>query len=301
MVVVYGTVCLDRLHRVPYLPTKGTYVEIAEDVEALGGEAANTALALKRWGLQPVLVGNPIGSGSAADQLARLIDGAGLSRERVPGGPFEAPICEVFVTPDGDRTMMGRGFRQMEERSDPSLIPLEPSGWFTADPNHGRVAREAVRMAIGAGMKCYLMDFVREDDPVPPGGWWQSSSHWLGRRGDSEENQRWLQAWVKRTGANGILTDGGGGFYAGGPRWPVRPYPSFPVGRAVDSTGAGDVFRAGMLFGLSQGWATPDCLRFAAAAGCLNCQALGATPGIPTRREVEALIAANPKVAAGFD
>ena len=46
--------------------------------------------------------------------------------------------------------------------------------------------------------------------------------------------------------------------------------PAFNV-KAVDVTGAGDVFRAGFIYGLLKKWAVPDVLRFANAAAALSC------------------------------
>ena len=57
--------------------------------------------------------------------------------------------------------------------------------------------------------------------------------------------------------------------------------PAFRV-PVVDSTGAGDIFHAGSIYGLLQGWSTEDTLRFAAAAAALKCEKLGGRPGIPT-------------------
>ena len=56
--------------------------------------------------------------------------------------------------------------------------------------------------------------------------------------------------------------------------------PAFPV-TAVDSTGAGDVFHGGYLFGLLQGWGFPAVLSFAAALAALKCTRLGGRNGIP--------------------
>lgn len=50
---------------------------------------------------------------------------------------------------------------------------------------------------------------------------------------------------------------------------------------AVDSTGAGDIFHAGCIYGLLQEWPVSDTLRFAAAAAALKCEELGGRPGIP--------------------
>jgi sulfofructose kinase len=50
----------------------------------------------------------------------------------------------------------------------------------------------------------------------------------------------------------------------------------------ADTTGAGDIFHAGCIYGLLQGWPTERTLRFAAAAAALKCERLGGRPGIPT-------------------
>jgi sugar/nucleoside kinase (ribokinase family) len=68
----------------------------------------------------------------------------------------------------------------------------------------------------------------------------------------------------------------------------IHHAPAFHV-EAVDTTGAGDVFRAGVIYALLRGWPTPDLLRFANAAAAVSCTRLGALGGIPTLDEVEAL------------
>jgi sugar/nucleoside kinase (ribokinase family) len=65
--------------------------------------------------------------------------------------------------------------------------------------------------------------------------------------------------------------------------------PAFPV-HAVDTTGAGDVFRAGFVYGALAGWPTLEILRFANAAAAVSCTRLGAISAIPTRAEVEQLL-----------
>ena len=72
----------------------------------------------------------------------------------------------------------------------------------------------------------------------------------------------------------------------------VHYAPAFAV-EAVDTTGAGDVFRAGFLFALLRGWPTEDTLRFANAAAAISCTRLGALGGIPSLDEVEELVASG--------
>ena len=68
--------------------------------------------------------------------------------------------------------------------------------------------------------------------------------------------------------------------------------PAFQV-EAVDTTGAGDVFRAGFIYAMLRGWPTDDILRFANAAAAVSCTRLGALGGIPSLEEVEALAASG--------
>jgi sugar/nucleoside kinase (ribokinase family) len=66
--------------------------------------------------------------------------------------------------------------------------------------------------------------------------------------------------------------------------------PGFPV-RAVDTTGSGDVFRAGFIFATLRGWSVGTALTFANAAAAISCTRPGAMDGVPSLQEVEELIA----------
>jgi sugar/nucleoside kinase (ribokinase family) len=54
----------------------------------------------------------------------------------------------------------------------------------------------------------------------------------------------------------------------------------------ADTTGAGDSFDAGFVYGYLQRWPLDQTLRFAAACGSLSTQAVGGTTGQPTLEEV---------------
>ena len=69
-VLVFGTVCLDRLRTVGSIPEPGGYVEILDEELFLGGEAANTACALHEWGVSIALMPNPIGTDEAGRFIA---------------------------------------------------------------------------------------------------------------------------------------------------------------------------------------------------------------------------------------
>jgi sugar/nucleoside kinase (ribokinase family) len=67
--------------------------------------------------------------------------------------------------------------------------------------------------------------------------------------------------------------------------------PAFIV-NATDTTGAGDVFRAGFIYGLLQGYNLGDIVRFASAAAAASCTREGAMSSVPTPADVEHLLRA---------
>ncbi len=68
--------------------------------------------------------------------------------------------------------------------------------------------------------------------------------------------------------------------------------PAFMV-HAVDTTGAGDVFRGGFIYALVQGLPIEQALRTANAAAAVSCTRLGALNGVPTMDEIQTLMTAN--------
>lgn len=67
---------------------------------------------------------------------------------------------------------------------------------------------------------------------------------------------------------------------------------SFAV-EAVDTTGCGDVFHGGYIYGLLQGWILARTLEFAAACAALKTRAVGGRTAIACLSEVEEFIAAR--------
>ena len=72
--------------------------------------------------------------------------------------------------------------------------------------------------------------------------------------------------------------------------------PAFRI-NAIDTTGAGDVFRGGFIYGTLQGWPTEQVLRFANAAAAVSCTRLGALAGVPELTDVETMLAESQSTA----
>ena len=62
--------------------------------------------------------------------------------------------------------------------------------------------------------------------------------------------------------------------------------PAYPV-NAIDTTGCGDVFHAGVTYGIVQGWDAEKCLDLGAWAAAMVSTQMGGRKGIPTHMELE--------------
>jgi ribokinase len=85
--------------------------------------------------------------------------------------------------------------------------------------------------------------------------------------------------------ANIIVTSGSQGAYLHS-KAESRQVPAFSV-QAVDTTGAGDAFVAGMAVALAEGQPLAAAARFAAAVGALATTKHGAQPSLPTKTAVQ--------------
>jgi sugar/nucleoside kinase (ribokinase family) len=90
-----------------------------------------------------------------------------------------------------------------------------------------------------------------------------------------------------RTGTVAVKLGGGGGLARRGAEL-VRAE-GFEV-EAIDTTGAGDAFDAGFVFGVVRGWSLDRSLALANACGALSCRAVGGVEAQPTLEEALALI-----------
>ena len=86
-----------------------------------------------------------------------------------------------------------------------------------------------------------------------------------------------------------VLTDAGDDItllLRDGQRMTIGP----PAVEAVDTTGAGDIFKSGLLYGLLRELPLPEAAKWGAAAGSLICQYAGTTQTLAPLSAVEALI-----------
>ena len=83
-----------------------------------------------------------------------------------------------------------------------------------------------------------------------------------------------------------IVTFGGSGshIYADGQRFEI---PCVNADKLVDPTGCGDAYRAGLLYGIANGWDWITCGRLASTMGAIKIASRGGQNHKPTREEIE--------------
>jgi sugar/nucleoside kinase (ribokinase family) len=284
--IIYGTICLDAVWRVTALPEPGGYVDVLEALMSVGGEATNTALALQKWGAKVALAGNAIARDSDGEQLlalfARDAPDIDLSHiEVVPTG--ETPYCLCIATPDGNRTMMGRGFTNV--RSTPLSPELARSAKvFTMEPNAYQAGLRAFEVARDAGMTIIPMDYTGEPEVNRASRVVQTSTDHVGDKA-AESLELYAESIRDVYGPITVVTRGDRGCIVAAPG-ETRRVAAYRAPEVVDTTGAGDVFRAGLLFGEIRGWDIWQTVEFASAAASLNCTTMGGAGGVKSLEEV---------------
>lgn len=262
--------------------------------EVSGGSAANTLAGLAALGARCDFIGqvadDQLGEVFAHDIRAVGIDFATPARA---GDPPTAR-CLIFVTPDGQRTMntyLGASQFLPAEALDEAVIAdaavlyLEGYLW---DPEEPRAAmRKAIAAAKNAGRKVAftLSDaFVIERHGADFRAMIEAgeidilfaNEHELAsltETGDFEEGLARLAPKVPVL----VVTrsEKGAVAIAGGERAEV---PAEPIDKVVDTTGAGDLFAAGFLFGHVRNRPLGECLRIGAICACEIISHYGARP-----------------------
>jgi ribokinase len=98
--------------------------------------------------------------------------------------------------------------------------------------------------------------------------------------------------WLLAKGVQTVIVTLGGRGSLMATREGKKLVPSFKV-QPLDTTGAGDVFNGALAVALGEGKPLLEAARFANAAGAISITRLGAQPAAPSRKEIDAFLAAN--------
>ena len=272
------------------------YRDMGPATEMSGGSAANTIVGVANLGARAAYVGKV-----RDDQIGRLythdIRAAGVAFETMPASDGPATGCSyILVTPDGERTMntyLGAAQELMPSDIDEAqiaasrIVYLEGYLW---DPKSAKEAFvKAAGIAHGAGRQVALtlsdsfcvdryrdefLDLMRKGtvDLVFAN---EAELHSLYQTSDFDTALGQLRADTKL----GVVTRSEKGCVVASQDGVVA-VPASPIQKLVDTTGAGDLFAAGFLFGLVRNAGHEAAGRLGALAAAEVIQHIGARPQV---------------------
>jgi sugar/nucleoside kinase (ribokinase family) len=296
-VVGVGLNATDTLIHVSSFPQSGSKVEYEAETVMPGGQVATTVVACQTWGLSTRYVGK-LGDDDASRLHAQEFLRAGTEAHliNVPRTPSARSL--ILIDHTGERTVLCR----RDER-----LTLQPAElrreWIVnaralhVDGHDTAAATLAARWAREAGVLVIAdlddtyegvhellnnIDFLIVSRDLP------------GRLTGKPNLKTALREMQRRfgcrltaatLGADGVLAWNGEQFHHA---------PAFRV-PVVDTTGAGDIFHAGFIYALLQGWPLPRSLDFSCAAAAINCMAEGARGAIWPVNQIESFMVATPR------
>jgi ribokinase len=289
-VLCYGEIGIDNIIQAEGLPSPENAIFPKSDSYHGGGAASNTAVWLANLGVKVKLTGNVIGRDLYGDMIMeglRKLPSIDLNlveqREEVI-----TPFTRAIVTPDGERSFLIFWYPQAP-KVQLTKDMLENVKYLALDLYGGPERLETARLAFEVGVSTTIGDVIWPAHPALPFTGIATNSGPYIRQNfpgvDLRQHARRLQSISKGTV---ITTDGPGMIHAldaQGNGFTVQP----PAVTALDATGAGDAFRAGLLYGLLRGFDLPRSVCWGVAAGSLKVQNLGAATTLPDVREIESL------------
>jgi sugar/nucleoside kinase (ribokinase family) len=272
------------------------YRDMGPATEMSGGSAANTIVGIASFGARAAYVGKV-----KEDQIGRLythdIRAAGVAFDTRPASDGPATGCSyILVTDDGERTMntyLGAAQELTPADIDAAqiaaskIVYLEGYLW---DPQSAKEAFvKAATIAHDSGREVALtlsdafcvdryrgefLELLRNGtvDLIFAN---EAELHSLYQTSDFDTALKQLRDDAKL----GVVTRSEKGCVVAS-RAGVIAVPAFPVDRIVDTTGAGDLFAAGFLFGLVRGAGFENAGRLGALAAAEVIQHIGARPQV---------------------
>lgn len=302
-VLVVGSANVDIVVEAERLPAPGETVLGGDRKEYWGGKGANQAIAALRAGAEVRFV-SATGSDRYGAAYRKRLAAAGIQRRgliAVPGPTGGALIVvdpsgknQIAVSPGANARLTPRRIgerRGVLDFGDVVLAQLEiPAATVAAAFRSARRRGAATVLnpapapeTIPAGLLSLVDVLVpNETEAARLAG----SRLAGGRRPPGEAALAGLCRALRARGPGAVvLTAGEAGALVSGEEGTVWVRPPGGI-RALDTTGAGDVFAGALAASLAEGAALSGAARFAVAAASLSVRKRGAQEGIPGRRAI---------------
>jgi sulfofructose kinase len=289
-VVGMGLNSVDFIAVVPEFPTLNSKMEITKFSKQGGGQVATAMVALSRWGVKTKYIGkvgaDEWGQFSLISIQQEGVDASSMMIEPDATSQFAMIIVDRA---SGERTILwNRDERLMYRKRELKREEVCSGKLLLLDGHDIQAAILCAKWAKEEGIPIILdidkvdpltSELIREIDFVI------TSSKFPSLYTGITDLEKALLELQKHTSGFLCATLGREGAVAliNGELLRVK---AFKV-NTVDTTGAGDVFHAGFIYGLLQNWEAIEILRFANAVAALKCRDLGGRKGIPTLEKVQ--------------
>jgi sulfofructose kinase len=297
-VVGVGINATDTIIRLPRFPAPDSKIEVLSDQVALGGQVATAIIACRRWGLSARYVGK-IGSDAAGRLQRGEMRRAGVEAHWIIARGSRSQSAFILVDDSsGERTILWKRDAKIALRpGDLKRQWIMGAHALLVDGHDTEAAARAAQWAreesipvVGDLDNLYTHVEVllhQVDFPVTSKRFPEKLT---GESDLLKSLPRILydfkcQVIVTTLGHLGVLAWNGNEFFFS---------PGFRL-HAVDTTGAGDIFHGGFLYGLIRRWPLQEILEFSNAAAALNCTRPGARGHIAAVDEIERFRATNPR------
>ena len=289
-VLCVGAGTYDLVYSVDRHPEPDEKIRASSFTGCGGGPAANAAVTVSRLGLQSAFVGylgNDIFGNAHIDELQQ----AGVNTDLVARGEYSSALSVVMVKPDGSRALVN--YRKPESFLAPDSVDFSSinAKVILFDGHEPNISPALARSARQRGIITLLDAGSIHSGTEELAGLVDylvcSESFGLGFTGESTEDKA-----LEKLGAyapNVVITVGERGLVWKNAQGSGRE--DICRIKAVDTTGAGDVFHGALAACLAEKREWRESLAYASAAGALCCTKIGARLGIPTKEEVEEFLA----------
>jgi sugar/nucleoside kinase (ribokinase family) len=302
--VGFGLNAVDHLVVVPSYPAFDTKVRLREHVQAAGGQTATAMAALQRLGMRAAYAGR---FGSDAEGRFGLMaikdEGVDLQFAEVIEGASNQVAFILIDERNGERTVIWDRDERLAYGADEAPVEIASRGRILHLDAHDppACARLARAARLAGTIVSADIDNIYEGLPelLPLIDVLISSKEFPHRLTGITDAHASLIETKARYGCKLVgMTLGTGGallYYDG----VFLESPAFAVpGGCRDTTGAGDAFHAGFLYGLLRGFEIEASLELANATAALKCRALGARTSLPTQAELHDFLKQNPATLA---
>jgi sugar/nucleoside kinase (ribokinase family) len=296
--VGFGLNAVDHLVVVPYYPEFDTKTRFIAHERGAGGQTASTMTGLRRLGLRTAYAGR-FGSDDAGRFGFEALRAEGVdcsSAEMVEGARNQLAFILIDAR-TGERTIIWDRDERLTYRVEEAPRDFATRGRVLhMDAHDPRACTVLAREAREAGTIVSLdVDNIYEgiEELLPHVDLLVSSKEFPKRLTGLTEERAALVEMKSRLRPDAVagmtLGERGAVVYHGGAfiEAPAMPVP----GGCRDTTGAGDAFHVGLIYGLLQGEDLEASLALGCAVASLKCRALGARTALPSARELENFLA----------